>query len=378
MNEKINLQDLAGLLAEKSGVSKKDSEVFLREFFDLLAEVLVAEKQVKVRNLGSFKLTEVEARESVDVRTGERMLIPAHHKINFVPDKYLSETVNEPFALFEPVEIITSEIGPDADMRQAEEEEPESPVGVEPLTDSLSDEKKRETESKFVPFVPVDWQEEKLGYRAKSKKIMREINWRGIGITLVILLAITFSVYLFLDDDPFHEENYIHSGWENMELDLQKKHQTPPVSATLPKDTLTSPDTVSVPVTKPAAHPDTVRKVAVEKVIPPDEVKKVAVKNTGPSDTEKKQEVTKTEPNTVRTRTIEPGERLTVIALQEYGNKIFWVYLYEENKAIIKDPNNVTVGLKIVIPPAGKYNIDKDNPESIRKAEELGKRIARK
>jgi len=69
------------------------------------------------------------------------------------------------------------------------------------------------------------------------------------------------------------------------------------------------------------------------------------------------------------------GERLTLIALREYGHKAFWVYLYEENKNIIDDPGLVPVGLEIVIPPASKYQIDKNNPESVNKAKAIAAKL---
>jgi nucleoid-associated protein YgaU len=76
-------------------------------------------------------------------------------------------------------------------------------------------------------------------------------------------------------------------------------------------------------------------------------------------------------------RTIRSGERLTLIALDEYGHKSFWVYLYEENKDILKNPHNVPAGLKIKIPPAEKYGINKNDSAAIKKAEALAKEIGR-
>jgi len=105
MNEKINLQDLAALLAEKADITKKDAETFLREYFEVINEELIKDGLLKVKDLGVFKLLQVEDRESIDVTTGERVLIPAHYKVAFTPDKKLAETVNEPFAYFETTEI---------------------------------------------------------------------------------------------------------------------------------------------------------------------------------------------------------------------------------------------------------------------------------
>jgi len=68
---------------------------------------------------------------------------------------------------------------------------------------------------------------------------------------------------------------------------------------------------------------------------------------------------------------IEPDSRLTLIALEHYGHKVFWVYIYEHNKAIIKNPNNIQIGTALVIPDASLYGIDAKNPESIQKAKAM-------
>jgi len=105
MNEKINLQDLATRLAERAEITKKDAETFLREYFEVMSEGLISDNLLKMRDLGTFKLLMVDDRESVDVTTGERFVIPAHYKVAFTPDKQLAETVNDPFAFFETTEM---------------------------------------------------------------------------------------------------------------------------------------------------------------------------------------------------------------------------------------------------------------------------------
>ncbi|MCC8146803.1 MAG: hypothetical protein LIO93_10305 [Bacteroidales bacterium] len=79
-------------------------------------------------------------------------------------------------------------------------------------------------------------------------------------------------------------------------------------------------------------------------------------------------------PGKVKKRIVAPGERLTLISQEEYGHKSFWVYLYEENKELIKDPNNVMAGTNIVIPEPSKYGIDKENEESVHRAEKLAEK----
>ena len=103
MNEKITLQDLINLFGEKQGMTKKDAELFVRTMFDLIEEALATEKYVKIKGLGTFKLTEVDSRESVNVNTGERIEIQGHTKISFTPDTTMKDLINKPFAHFETV-----------------------------------------------------------------------------------------------------------------------------------------------------------------------------------------------------------------------------------------------------------------------------------
>ena len=103
MSEKVTIQDIIELLAEKHSMTKKDAEIFVKGMFELIEEALVTEKYVKVKGLGTFKLTEVESRESVNVNTGERIEIQGHTKISFTPDSSMKDLINKPFAHFETV-----------------------------------------------------------------------------------------------------------------------------------------------------------------------------------------------------------------------------------------------------------------------------------
>ena len=102
---KISLNDLAQRLAEKSGISLQDAELFIRKMFDVANEGLQSDKLVKMKWLGTFKVMAVKDRESVDVNTGERILIEGRDKISFTPDNILKEIVNKPFAQFETVVV---------------------------------------------------------------------------------------------------------------------------------------------------------------------------------------------------------------------------------------------------------------------------------
>ena len=100
---KLTLNNIAKVLVEKNGLEPKEAMMFTTAMFDLIHDRLNEEGIVKVKGLGTFKMIRVEARESINVRTGERVLIDSHAKITFTPDAVMKELVNKPFSQFETV-----------------------------------------------------------------------------------------------------------------------------------------------------------------------------------------------------------------------------------------------------------------------------------
>ncbi len=128
MKQKLTLSDFANLLSQREGVGRREAELFVRAFFDLIENGLEQDKLVKIKGLGTFKLVSVSDRESVNISTGERFQISGHTKVTFTPDNSMKELVNRPFAHFEAIDLneetSTSEFDEiDEEMREAEEEE---------------------------------------------------------------------------------------------------------------------------------------------------------------------------------------------------------------------------------------------------------------
>lgn len=123
MNERLTIQDLIDLLAAKQGISKKDAEVFVKEFFLLIEQALEKDKNVKIKGLGTFKLIDVDSRESVNINTGERFQIKGHTKVSFSPDTSLRDTINKPFAHFETVVLNAGTVLEDTPVEMQGEEE---------------------------------------------------------------------------------------------------------------------------------------------------------------------------------------------------------------------------------------------------------------
>ena len=100
---KLTIQDIAKVLVEKSGLTQKEANKFATEMFSIIQQRLEEDELVKIKGFGTFKIINVEARESVSVRTGERVMIDSHAKVTFTPDTVMKELVNKPFSQFETV-----------------------------------------------------------------------------------------------------------------------------------------------------------------------------------------------------------------------------------------------------------------------------------
>ena len=124
--DKISTQEIAELLTQKAGISKKAADDFIKQLFVTIEDNLLAGEQVKIKNLGTFKLQWNEPRKSVNVQTGEEIILAGYNKVSFTPDAGLKDLVNEPYAHLEPVVL-------------DENNEPEQPETPEPESETLPD-----------------------------------------------------------------------------------------------------------------------------------------------------------------------------------------------------------------------------------------------
>ena len=372
MNNRLAIQDLAGLLAEYTGKDKNSSERFLREFIAVVSEGVYTDKLVKVKGLGTFKIIPVEKRESIHVNTGERFVIPEHYKFSFLPDKELRELVNKPFSFFETTELRENVDFTDMDVvldepdiketedesieemipeeKHLPEEEPvvfseegsavppeedpvvfseEEPAGqpedegmdtLEPVVDERSDSSGPDSPSEEV----------ETGPDAERKKPRTK---RIAVVSMFVFLLMLFNIGLYLNRAYFFKK-----GKEPLRIDtVFPKGETVATEAV--------PDTTIV-----FANEDSSQTVGETTVENP-EVEPEA-----------------TSPKVIARVKIEPGSRLTLISLKYYGSKLFWVYLYEYNRAVITAPNNVPIGTVIEVPAPEMYGIDRHDRSSIEKA----------
>ena len=135
---KFSLNTLGKLLADKSGLSQVEAELFIRKMFDVCNQGLDADKQVKIKWLGTFKVQATKDRESINVNTGERFTIEGRDKLTFTPDNILKEIVNKPFAQFETVVVNDGVDFDEIDEKFGEEQPDDAPAQV---IDFLDEEK---------------------------------------------------------------------------------------------------------------------------------------------------------------------------------------------------------------------------------------------
>lgn len=383
MNEKISFPDLVGLLSSKMNITKKEAETFLKEFFTVSTEVITSGEELRINGLGLFKPIWVEARGSINVQTGEPVEIPGHYKLSFIPDKVLREAVNAPFSSFSvevlndhvPIEDMTAVPSQDIDENNdicntenvelqdskeiREKEEEDEPI--EPAHEYIQEDKSADEESsestvssqeieKFQEEIiqpeletKVEEKEEDCYEDYLRKSASRKSFWWGVLSAFgIIIICLAGGIFFMGNDSPY----VVKIGEYTLSLGKQSIDSRPmnnnPESVVLPenKDTLSEME-------KDSVLKDSV--ISVSPLAAP-EVKPVI-------------------------ETIRSGVFLTTLARKYFGHKAFWVYIYEENKDVIKNPNQVPIGTRLTIPSASKYDIDANNRTSVENAKALAAKI---
>lgn len=359
MNEKLNIQDLIDLLAEKHGMSKKNADSFVKEFFQLIEEALEKDKYVKIKGLGAFKLIDVESRESVNVNTGERFEIQGHTKVSFTPEPALKDIINKPFAHFETVVLNEGTVLEDTEQK-VEDVVPEVVAGSAVETPEIAEKIDSPVEPEPVEeaVVPV----ETVASEEVNEERVEVIKTAGPAessamkyfiaiVALVVLLCAGTVAYLYYPDwfDGLSAESPVEETADNeagnaagntVLMDSVGVKDSVVIAV---KDTV-SKKLIAEPVIKQQEAPVAVRQPVVAAATSASQPKK-----------EKKVEYVPDSTNytiagTQATYTIKPGETLTRVALRFYGTKALYPYIVKHNPDVIKKPDNVPAGTTIKIP----------------------------
>ena len=370
MNKKITFPELIDLVSQSNGTTKKTSESFVKEFFAAIEQALEDGETVKIRRFGVFKVSKVEARKSVHVGTGEEIEIPEHSKITFTPDKELADAVNAAFADFDTVEIDDStpaEVIEALEDISADEQLPISaPIAAITEEETIAEEPEAQSEEITEPAMPPEIPAELMAQDEEPEAAVATV----MPMTEPESQAEEPAEYNYDDEEEEDNEQKGSFGkgffWGLITGII--------VTALLLLAILWfSGFGVATSTTDNEDDEAQVENVAVTDSVEPE----FSAAEAKPADTATKQpEAAKEEAkpasdnsiSLVKTDTVGRTRFLTTMAREYYGDLNFWVYIYEENKSIISDPNHIEAGTVVIIPPASKYDIDKNDPESVAKA----------
>ena len=375
MDKKINLSQLADMMSEAGGMSKVASEQFVKNFFDIISKGVLDEGIVKVKGFGTFKLLQMENRESVNVNTGERFTIEGHQKISFTPDAELKERINKPFSAFETVVITEEQSAELSDVEITKEELPtaesdnEEPVRIEeetvPAETGSVEAESPEAES-VEPVVENKPEAKEPQVREITQKRGTRIFLKIVVYILSLILVACLALYLLW---PLVGKAIIKSYADKSKPAVEAvkpaaRESKPVVEEAKPVVQETKPVVEEIkPVVEEA-------KPVIEEVKPVVEEAKPVVQEAKPTlaaandvqpfnlnQEDQAKALSKfTEADTVNYRiagrlavhTIEEGESLTKISNKYYGTKKLWPYLVKYNN--LGSSNSLMVGNKINIP----------------------------
>ena len=389
MNEKITLQDLINLFSEKQGISKKDAELFVRSLFDLIEEALAAEKYVKVKGLGTFKLTEVDSRESVNVNTGERIEIQGHTKVSFTPDTTMKDLINKPFAHFETV-ILNDGV-----------ELEDTPVEV---PEAL------EMEEVVAPIVEIPT-EVKIPVQEEVSEIVvvnEEVAAEGAVPEIVMVEEPETAESEIVEESDVIEELQLEIGEKVSipgeiqvpEETPQENHQTETVEVPEEDKRIFIEEKISEEKNVTESKEKSINRVLwgvivvlvliilfgvywmflrpsdTSEVIPAEVVQEEVVMPISVVEEKKQEEVLKTIQfielseeelrkervpsfadtldyqivGTQTEHTLQQGETIIRASVRFFGTKKYWPYIVKHNKDVLKDPDNIPAGIRLKIP----------------------------
>nr|MBP7220101.1 HU family DNA-binding protein [Paludibacteraceae bacterium] len=240
-NKKQSIQELVDIIATQTNFTKKNSEEFLKEFVHVLQEYLEKDGFVKVKGLGAFKLVKNEERKSVNVTTGEAIIIPAHNKVSFIPDNAIKEAVNKPYAHLETITV-------DDDTKNSTiDAQPDNTVREEK---SIQDEAKNNS----IPNNTVIQQEETSNNSKKTKKNKKKNPVAIVILLLLFHVAMAVSFYFYKTEIVSFFQRAVTIEENNLPQATIIDKQLSPVS--IVADTVVVVETDSMPDTTNIQQPD--------------------------------------------------------------------------------------------------------------------------
>jgi len=393
MNNKITFVEIAEQIAESTSTSKRVCELFLRELVATITQALIDGEDVKIKGVGTFKVTRTKTRKSVSISTGDAIEIDGHNKLSFTPDKSLAEAVNQPFAQFETVFL--DDAMTDEKLAEIDKEYPSlfdegsldvtaQPVNVEASDGTESTEATGATDgTESTDITGSTDVTESTGATETTGATDETESTDVTGPTELESKDDTVVPTVVSEpSEPVRDEPVSRPMLVGIPIDgpTQPKPEPEPVEETNEDEYFYRPAPRNAYTPTPeqlAAHSRKLDKrwiglvvgiligcLLMWLVMRGCEKTGSEPQTVVPADT-----VAQVEEEPVVTETITDQNVLSTMAARHYGSQWFWVYIYEENKDKIKNPDNVPLGTVVVIPPADKYGIDAKDPKSLKKAQ---------
>lgn len=419
MNSKISLPELTALLALQTGKPKKVCEDFLKVFFSTVADALENGENVKIKGIGSFKVTKVEARKSVNVATGQEFEIPAHNRVSFVPSKELAVMVNVPFEAFDAVELsdaVTDDMLDSVSLAYSSDDEDDNVMPQSEIIPEQEDDVSQEDDS-YVESIDSDSSEqseydlsgEEDSDICESEQVVesrQESSARPVQSDNGCMTTdneddddedddILPSQDATAEEEPDSKSSVPESekskkhkfGWGfvsgfgvavllgiivwlsvwivslNSEMADIKSQMANQVTTTSHTEDVAVRDTLSLKTSE--ARVDSTSGMMVGHT----------VEQTNRNEQDKKDEVAPTPPSDkpVYDR-ISKTRYLTTMAQEYYGNYDFWPYIYEAN-ANLGHPDRIRPGTRIRVPSLSALGVNPNSKADIRKARNKGAAI---
>lgn len=346
-NKKVSLQELTDTIVAQSGATKRFTESFLRELVQVIQEYLEKDGVVKVKGLGTFKLIWNEPRKSVDVSSGNSIVLPGHYKVTFMPDNEVKEKINAPYAHLETVmggaEVI-SEVEESGELIvEKGEVEPSDVDAASPNNQITASPERSDLDSDSPTHQITD-----SPIESPSKK-----KWWVIMVVLMLLCLLGAAGYYWKD---------VLLPQRNAPVATQTKVPVVVVQIDTIDDVIT--DTIAADTWE--QEKTTLEKDSTPVIeVPVDTIVELTLENYTYQDA-----LNAPVRDTV---TVIDGSRLTMVAYRAFGHKAFWVYVYDANRNVLTSPNAVEKGMKLVIPDLPLSIVNPKSKLCIDKALELAK-----
>ncbi len=334
MNEKVTFHQLADDLSNLTGGTQATTEVFIKEFFATIADALKKGENVKIKNFGTFSLSGND-----------------DGNIVFVPDKEIAEAINMPFSCFEAVELnddVTDEL---LDAAIPNESNETLKTEIETETESISNDDIDEESTEITETIKHE--SEKPEQESEQEEIQVIVEEQQSEIEPVPIAERTSDSHNYTHNQRKTKKTFAKwwFGFIGIIMGMVIGYFLYPI---INNNTTTE----IIRITKSETSPT----ITVDSILPTP-----VVTNSITNDIEKDTIVSepKIEQSKIVYDTIGRNRFLTTMSREYFGRMEFWVYIYEENKDILRNPNRIKPGTVIVIPSSEKYGIDKNNPECI-------------